>query len=336
MIDKKHLAYDVCGIGNAIVDVLVHADDDFLAEHGLNKGAMALVNADQAVAIYTAMPPAIEVSGGSVANTMAGIASLGGKGAYVGKVRNDQLGGVFTHDLRSLGVAFKTPAAVDGPPTARCFVFITPDGQRTMNTYLGACVNLGPDDIDPTIIEASRVTYLEGYLWDSPPAVAAMRRAIGLARGAGRKVALSLSDSFCVDRHRDMLRALVDSEIDILFANEAEICSLFGVGQFDDALQAVRKRKITAALTRSAQGSVVVNEAEVHVIAAAPAPGVVDTTGAGDLYAAGFLYGLSRNLDLATCGRMGAIAAAEVIGHFGARPETPLAGLLAKQLNQNA
>lgn len=331
--DKKKPIYDVVGIGNAIVDVLAHVDDAFLKRHALTKGTMALVNADQARGIYAAMPPGTEASGGSVANSMAGIASLGGKGAYIGKVRNDQLGAVFAHDLRALGVEFRTAPATDGPATARCFVFVTPDAQRTMNTFLGACIHLGPEDVDGATVAAGKITYLEGYLWDSPRAIAAMRKAITIAHEAGRKVAFSLSDPFCVDRHRDEFRALVEDEIDILLANEAEICSLYQAPHFDRALQSVHARgDLVAALTRSAKGAVVAIGAEVHVIDAVPIPRVIDTTGAGDLFAAGFLFGYARGLDLGICGRLGAIAAGEVIGHFGARPETSLAALVREHL----
>ena len=321
---------DVVGIGNAIVDVLSHVDDALVAKLDLAKGTMALVDAEEAAQIYDLSPPGIEVSGGSVANSMAGIASLGGACAYIGKVRDDELGGVFTHDMRAAGVEFATPKAKDGPPTARSLVFVTPDAQRTMNTYLGACAGLGPDDIDAATLRRAEVTYLEGYLWDAPAAKAAMRQAMATVHGAGRRVALSLSDPFCVDRYRAEFRALVEHEVDILFANEAELTSLYEVSHFDDAFQHVRGHCEMAALTRAEQGSVVISGAEIHVVDAAPIDTVVDTTGAGDLYAAGFLYGLTHGHDLAHCGRLGALAAGEVIGHFGARPETSLARLVAR------
>ena len=321
---------DVVGIGNAIVDVLSHVDDALVAKLDLAKGTMALVDAEEAAQIYDLSPPGIEVSGGSVANSMAGIASLGGACAYIGKVRDDELGGVFTHDMRAAGVEFATPKAKDGPPTARSLVFVTPDAQRTMNTYLGACAGLGPDDIDAATLRRAEVTYLEGYLWDAPAAKAAMRQAMATVHGAGRRVALSLSDPFCVDRYRAEFRTLVEHEVDILFANEAEITSLYEVSHFDDAFQHVRGHCEMAALTRAEQGSVVISGAEIHVVDAAPIDTVVDTTGAGDLYAAGFLYGLTHGHDLAHCGRLGALAAGEVIGHFGARPETSLARLVAR------
>jgi len=323
---------DVVGIGNAIVDILSHADDAFLAAHGLAKGAMTLIDAERAGALYRAMGPAVESSGGSAANTIAGIASLGGRAGYIGKVANDQFGGVFRHDIRAAGVRFETAAAQGGPPTARCLIFVTADAQRTMQTYLGACLELGLEDIDPEVIGHAKVTYLEGYLWDPPRAKEAFRKAAAIARQAGHKVALSLSDSFCVDRHRDEFRQLVDEHVDILFANEQEICSLWQVGRFDEALQATRGRCEVTVLTRSAKGSVIVAGDEVHVIDASPAGQVVDTTGAGDLYAAGFLFGYTSGKNLYDCGRIGALAAAEIIGHFGARPQTPLTELLLAQL----
>ncbi len=320
---------DVVGIGNAMVDVLVHADDAFVFEHGLDKGAMTLIDADRAEFIYARMGPGIEVSGGSAANTMAGLAALGGDGAFVGKVRDDQLGQVFTHDIRAAGVRFDTPPAADGPATARCLVVVTPDAQRTMATYLGACVDLGPDDVDETLIAGARVTYLEGYLWDPPGAKEAFRKAYDIAHRNGQRVALSLSDPFCVDRHRDEFLDLVSNHIDILFANEDEICSLYQTDDFDVALQRVRDHCQVAALTRSEKGSVVVAGDEVHVIDAHPIDRIVDATGAGDLYAAGFLYGLTREWDLGRCAHLGGLAAAEVLGHMGARPETDLALLVA-------
>jgi sugar/nucleoside kinase (ribokinase family) len=323
---------DVVAIGNAIVDVLTHADDDALARHGLAKGAMTLIDGARAEALYAAMGPAMEVSGGSAANTAAGIASLGASGAFVGKVRNDQLGGIFRHDIRAAGVAFDVPPAVDGPPTARCLIFVTPDAQRTMQTYLGACVELQPDDVDTELVARAKITYLEGYLWDPPGAKKAFLKAAEIAHDADRKVALTLSDPFCVERHRAEFRDLVDGHVDVLFANEAEICSLYEAASFDDALHAVRGRCEVAVLTRSARGSVVLNGEDVHVIDAAPVDRVIDTTGAGDLYAAGFLVGYTSGRPLYDCGRMGALAAAEVISHFGARPETSLKALVAARL----
>lgn len=322
-------ALDVVGIGNAIVDVIAHADDAFLARQGLAKGTMTLVDERRAEALYAEMGPGIESSGGSAGNTMAGLASLGGRGAYVGKVRDDQLGAVFRHDITAIGVRFSTPAATDGPSTARCLILVTPDAQRTMNTYLGACVALGPEDIDEAEIAAAHVTYLEGYLFDPPRAKEAFRKAARAAHAAGRKVALTLSDPFCVERHRAEFRELVQHHVDLLFANEAEILSLFETDSFSEAARQVRRMCEVAALTRSEKGSVVVAAHETHEIPAMKPEKLVDTTGAGDLYASGFLYGFTRGRDLAACGRLGSLCAAEVISHFGARPEAPLAKLAA-------
>jgi len=319
---------DVVGIGNAIVDVLANADDDLLIKQGMTKGAMTLIDADRAEALYSVMGAAIEVSGGSAANTIAGLASLGARAGFMGKIGNDQLGGIFRHDIQANGVVFETPSAKSATPTARCLIFVTPDAQRTLNTYLGACIEFGPEDVDASLVAHSKVTYLEGYLWDPPAAKAAFLKAAKVARDAGRKVALSLSDAFCVERHRAEFRELLTQHVDILFANEAEICSLWQVDNFDAALQATRGRCEIAALTRSARGSVILAGQEVHIVDAARVHQVVDTTGAGDLYAAGFLYGLTGGREPYDCGRIGAIAAAEVIGHYGARPETPLSELL--------
>lgn len=321
-------ALDVVGIGNAIVDVIARADERFLAAEALSKGAMTLIDAERAEALYQRMGPAIESSGGSAGNTMAGIASLGGTGGYIGKVRDDLLGEVFRHDITAIGVRFDTPAASSGPGTARCLILVTPDGQRTMATYLGACVELGPEDIAADMIAAAQVTYLEGYLFDPPHAQQAFRSAAAIAHRAGRQVALSLSDPFCVGRHRTAFRELVSGEVDILFANEAEICSLYETDDFAAAAAAVRGHVAVAALTRSALGSVILAGEEAHTIAAAPVARVVDTTGAGDLYAAGFLYGLTRGLPLPTCGAVGSLCAAEIISHVGARPEVALSGLV--------
>lgn len=321
-------SYDVLGIGNAIVDVLASTDDEFLRLNRLAKGAMSLIDAERAEALYQAMKSAVECSGGSCANTMAGIASLGGKAAYIGKVRDDGLGWTFRHDIRAAGVAFDTPAATSGPPTARSLIFVTPDAQRTMNTYLGACVTLNPTDIDTALVASAQVTYIEGYLWDAPDAKAAVVKAMDAAHAAGRQVSLTLSDSFCVDRWRDEFLDLVRTKVDILFANEGELLSLYQAKTFDEALQAARHDGRILALTRSAKGSVVVRGEEVHVVDAAPVAKVVDTTGAGDLYAAGFLYGCTRGLKLAECARIGGVAAAEIISHVGARPERPLKTLI--------
>jgi sugar/nucleoside kinase (ribokinase family) len=326
------LRYDVVGIGNAIVDVVSHADDAFIAEQKLGKGLMTLIDAERAETLYAAMGPGVETSGGSAGNTMFALARLGGKGAYVGKVKDDQLGTIFRHDIRSVGVAFDTAPATDGPPTARCLIVVTPDAERTMNTYLGACLNLTPADIDPDTIAGAQVTYMEGYLWDPPQAKQAFLKAAEIAHGAGRKVSLSLSDPFCVDRHRAELRELVDGHIDVLFANEAEICSLYEVADFDAAAAQVRGRCEIAALTRSEKGSVVVTKDDAIAVPAAPPAQLVDSTGAGDYYAAGFLHGLTQDRPLADCARIGGIAAAEVISHLGARPDTDLAALVRTKL----
>ncbi len=329
------LRTDVAGIGNAIVDVLAHATDDQLAAMGLAKGVMTLIDSDQADRIYAAMAPGIECSGGSAGNTMAGFAALGGRGAYIGKVRDDQLGEVFRHDIRAAGVSFDTPAATTGSPTARCLILVTPDAQRTMQTYLGACVELGAEDIDADVIAAAQVTYLEGYLWDQPRAKEAFLKAAAIAHQAGRKVALSLSDPFCVDRHRDSFLDLVAGHVDLLFANEAEIMALYRAESFDEALRAVRGHCEIAALTRGALGSVVVAGDQVVSVAAEHITQLVDTTGAGDLYAAGFLFGYTRGADLGACARLGGLCAAEIISHFGARPEEPLKDLVAARLPQD-
>lgn len=327
-----HEELDVTGIGNAIVDVLTHATDEFLAENALEKGAMRLIDAKQAQDLYERMGSGIEVSGGSAGNTMAGLATIGGKGAYIGKVGEDQLGHVFTHDIRAVGTQFDTPALVDGPPTARCLILVTPDAQRTMNTYLGACVELGPDDIDETLIQRSKITYMEGYLWDPPKAKEAFVKAAKIAHDAGRKVSISLSDRFCVDRHRESFLELVNDHIDILFANESEICALYQVETFEEAMAKVKGHCETAALTRSEKGSYVLHDGETFIVPAEPVKKVVDTTGAGDLYAAGFFYGYTHGYSPAEWGRMGAIAAAEVISHFGARPEEELRALFEKKV----
>ena len=321
-------AFDVLGIGNAIVDVITRADEAFLQKHALVKGAMTLVDEPTAEALYAAMGPGVEVSGGSCGNTMAGVASFGGKGAYIGKVRNDQLGGAFGHDLRTTGVSFETVQSTDGPATARCLIVVTPDAQRTMNTYLGACVRLGPGDIDVARVASAQVTYVEGYLWDPPEAKKAVLKAFDAAHAAGRKVSITLSDSFCVDRYRDEFRALIRDKVDILFANESEIKSLYQVDSFDKALAGARTEGKIVALTRSEKGSVIVHGAETHAVPAAPVAKVVDTTGAGDLYAAGFLFGYTRGKPLAECARLGGIAAVEIISHVGARPEKPLRELI--------
>jgi sugar/nucleoside kinase (ribokinase family) len=326
--------YDVLGIGNAIVDVLVHAEDAILEREGMVKGAMTLIDADVANALYERLPPGVEISGGSAGNTMAGVASLGGRGAYFGKVATDQLGQVFAHDMRSSGIDFRSAPSTTGVSTGRCLILVTPDAQRTMNTYLGAGLELAPDDIDPNVVAGAQVTYMEGYLWDPPLAKEAFLKAAKLAHDAGRRVSLTLSDSFCVERHRAEFLDLVEHHVDVLFANEHEIMSLYQTESFDDALERVRGVCEIAALTRSEKGSVVVGNGDVHIVGVEPVDRVVDTTGAGDLYAAGFLFGLTHGYPLATCGRIGAIAAAEVISHFGARPEAPLARMVEAALQR--
>jgi sugar/nucleoside kinase (ribokinase family) len=318
---------DVIGIGNALVDVLSHEDEAFLERHGLVKGTMHLIDEARARQLYDAMGPGIEVSGGSAANTIVGVASFGGRAHYVGKVRNDQLGDVFSHDLRSVGVRYTTPTATSGPSTGRCLIVVTSDAQRTMNTYLGASTQLGPADVDARLVARGRILYLEGYLFDPPAAQEAFRVAADVAHGAGRKVALTLSDPFCVDRHRAAFVDLVQRHVDVLFANEMEICALYQVNEFETAVERVRDHCGIAALTRSERGSVIVAGDEVHVVDVHRVDTVVDTTGAGDLYASGVLFGLSRGMPLATCGRLGALAAAEVISHVGARPLKPLGEL---------
>jgi sugar/nucleoside kinase (ribokinase family) len=324
--------YDVLGIGNAIVDVIARTEEDFLRKHGMNKGAMALIDEPRAEAIYASMGEATQSSGGSGANTIAGVASFGGKAAFVGKVKNDTLGKAFTHDIRAIGVDFTTKAASDGPSTARCYVLVTPDGERTMNTYLGAAQNLTPDDLDENQIKSARYTYLEGYLWDPPQAKEAFRKAAAIAHGAGRKVALTLSDAFCVDRYRDdFLNLMRTGAVDLIFANESELKSLYETADFDSAVKALRNDVNLAAVTRSEKGCIVVSRESNEAVAAAPIDKMVDATGAGDLFAAGFLVGLARDQDHRNAARLGAIAAAEVIQHLGARPETSL-----KALAQNA
>mgnify|MGYP001793281275 FL=1 len=323
--------FHVVGLGNAIVDVLSHAEDDFLVANGIEKGAMTLVDEARATQLYDALGQTVQVSGGSAANTIAGIGSLGGKAAFIGKVRNDQLGTAFTHDIRSLGVAFDTAAADRGPATGRCLIVVSPDAERSMSTYLGAAQDLTPDDVDVEVISKSAITYLEGYLWDPPAAKEAFLKAAKAAHDANRLVALTLSDSFCVDRYRDEFRDLVKGNVDILFANEDEILSLYQVETFDEALQAVRGECRVAALTRSAAGSVVVVDGEIHVVDAETPTALVDTTGAGDQFAAGFMYGWATGRSPVDCARMGSICASEVISHMGPRPEVALSELVASK-----
>jgi adenosine kinase len=316
---------DIVGIGNAIVDVIARIEDDFLVGHGMHKGTMALIDEGRAGAIYAAMGPAVEISGGSAANTVVGAASLGARAAFVGKVKEDALGRVFAHDIRAASVAFATPPAAGGPSTGRCYVLVTPDGERTMNTYLGAAQDLHPGDIDADAIAGAGITYLEGYLWDPPHAKQAFLKAAKIAHAADRSVALSLSDVFCVDRHRDEFLDLIRTgAVDLVFANEHELRTLYATADLDTALAGLRQDARLAVVTRSAQGCLVVTREETLAVPATPVERVVDATGAGDLFAAGFLVGVAREADYRTAARLGALAAAEVISHLGARPQTPL------------
>jgi sugar/nucleoside kinase (ribokinase family) len=313
--------YDVLGIGNAIFDVLVRTDEKFLADHGMIKGGMALIDEARAAAIYRDMGPATEMSGGSAANTIVGIANLGARAAYVGKVKDDQIGQLYTHDIRAAGVAYDTKPAAGGPATGCSYILVTPDGERTMNTYLGAAQDLTVADIDPAQIEASRILYLEGYLWDPKNAKEAFVKAAAIAHGAGRQVALTLSDSFCVDRYRDeFLDLMRKGTVDLIFANESELHSLYQTADFDTALKQLRHDTKLGVVTRSEKGCVVVTSDGVVAVAACPIKELVDTTGAGDLFAAGFLFGLVRDAGFENAGRLGGLAAAEVIQHIGARP----------------
>ncbi|MCP3404005.1 adenosine kinase [Bradyrhizobium sp. CCGB01] len=322
MADVK---YDVLGIGNALFDVLVRTDEAFLGKHGMTKGSMSLIDEARAAAIYKDMGPATEVSGGSAANTIVGIGSLGARAAYVGKVKDDQIGKLYVHDIRAAGVAFNTPAAKDGPATGCSYILVTGDGERTMNTYLGAAQDLSPADIDPAEIAAAGIVYLEGYLWDPKNAKDAFVKAAEIAHGAKRKVALTLSDSFCVDRYRDEFLGLMrNGTVDIVFANESELHSLYMTSDFDTALKQLRNDVKLGVVTRSEKGCVVVTPTDAVAAPASPITKLVDTTGAGDLFAAGFLYGLARNLAHKQCGELGALAAAEVIQHIGARPQVSL------------
>ena len=321
--------YDVVGLGNAIVDVISTQDDAFLKEWGINKDAMNLIEADRADLLTKASVNALETSGGSGANTIAGLASFGGKGAYIGKVADDYLGQVFKTDMQNGGVLFDTAPLVGGPATARSIIFVTPDGKRSMNTYLGASVEFAPSDVDKATVEAGNILYLEGYLFDKDIAKSAFVHAAEIAHAAGRKVSLTLSDSFCVDRHRESFRQLIRTQVDILFANEEELLSLYETRDFDAAIELLRSETGLAAVTRGEKGSVVIGDGDPILVPAEPVSAVVDTTGAGDQYAAGFLFGVARGLPLATCAKLGHIAAAEVISHYGPRPETSLADLAA-------
>ena len=312
--------FDVVGIGNALVDVIAHADETFIAQQELVKGSMTLIETDRAVSLYRALGSAVEMSGGSAANTMCGIASFGGRAAYIGKVCDDELGRVFGHDLRAVGITFRPGAPEADVPTGRCIIVVTPDAERTMNTYLGVSSLLCPPDIDEATVAAGKVLYMEGYLYDRPEAKEAFRAAARVAHANGREVSLTLSDSFCVDRHRNDFRGLVADEVDILFGNEDELMSLYEVTTFEAAVAAVRADCALAVITRGPSGSVIITGGGVISVAAEDVERVLDTTGAGDLFASGFLYGYTNGKSLEECGRLGSLAAAEVISHVGARP----------------
>ena len=320
--------YDVLGIGNAIVDVMARIEDDFLVAEKLAKGTMHLIDAPRAETLHNAIPAAIQRSGGSAGNTAAGVASLGGRAAFIGKVANDSLGHLYRSDMHGSGVHFATAPLPDGAPTARSMILITPDGERTMNTYLGACQMLGPEDIDEAVVKAAAITYLEGYLWDPPQAKRAFRRAAEIAHSAGRKVSLTLSDAFCVDRYRAEFKDLIRSRtIDILFANDLELKSLYTTSSLEAAVAAIRVDCALTAVTVGSEGALVVTAEAVTAVPATPVDTVVDLTGAGDLFASGFLYGVARGMELDAAARLGTIAASEVIGHIGPRPATELGGL---------
>jgi len=323
------VSYDVAAIGNAIVDVIAPADDAFLVDNALAKGAMTLIDAARASELYARMAAGIETSGGSAGNTVAGVASLGGRAAYVGKVAKDQLGEVFIHDTRSLGVHFQTPQLNSGAATGRCLINVTTDGERTMCTFLGASTELTAADVDAAVIEGAAIVYLEGYLFDPPEARRAFAKAAGLARASGRTLAITLSDAFVVERHRAALLAFIEAEVDLVFANEVELTSLFETADFDAATRAIRGIARIAAVTRSEKGSVVVTADGSEAVEAFPVDKLVDTTGAGDQYAAGFMLALARGRPLADCARLGGLAAAEVISHYGPRPQVSLAELAA-------
>jgi sugar/nucleoside kinase (ribokinase family) len=319
--------YDVVGIGSAIVDIIARCEDEFITRQGLQKGIMRLVDAAEADRLYGEMGPGVEISGGTVPNTCAGLASFGGKAAFIGRIAKDQLGAVFAHDIRAVGVAFETEPVSGGAPTARCLILVTPDGERTMNTFLGAATELNCNDLKPELIQASKILYLEGYSYDGQKAKEAFHEAASIARAAGTTVALSLSDPFCVDRHRASFLEFIRHGVDLVFANENEALSLYETQDFDAACERLAGDCKLAAVTRSAKGSLVISGGQRVHVEAEPVAKVVDTTGAGDLYAAGFLFGHARGLDLATCGKLGSLAAAEIISHIGPRPEVSLAGL---------
>lgn len=316
---------DILALGNAIVDVIARAEDDFLIRQGVAKGSMTLIDEAQAEKLYAVMGPATIVSGGSAANTVVGAASFGARCGFVGRIKNDAVGDVFAHDIVKSGVAFGTAAATDGPATARSFILVTPDGERTMNTYLGACQNLSEADVDPATVARAKVTYLEGYLWDPPAAKAAFRKAAELAHAAGREVALTLSDTFCVDRYRGEFRELIRTgQVDLVFANEHELKSLYETADFDTALTALRGEAKRAAVTRSEKGAVIIEGTLTMAVPATPIETLVDATGAGDAYAAGFLFGYTAGMGYEKAGRLGALAASHVIQKIGARPAVPL------------
>jgi sugar/nucleoside kinase (ribokinase family) len=323
--------YDVAALGNAIVDVIAPAEDAFLTQQALIKGSMQLIDEAQGVALYGHMASAIEASGGSAGNTVAGVASFGGAAAFVGKVADDQLGDVYAHDMQSIGVDFSGGRLIGGAATGRCLINVTPDGQRTMCTYLGAANQLHPDDVDPAVIEQAKIVYLEGYLFDPEDARRAFAKAAGLARASDRLIAITLSDSFVVERHRGALLGFIETEVDIVLANEAEACALFETSDVDAAIAALAERSRIAVVTRGAAGSVIAAGGALHSVAAFPVEAVIDSTGAGDQFAAGFLFGLAQGRSYEVCGRLGALAAAEVIGHYGPRPQTNLAALAKAQ-----
>jgi adenosine kinase len=327
-VDSPSTRFDVLTIGNAIVDVIAPADDDFLVAQSLVKGSMRLIDPEEAERLYGLMNQTMEISGGCAGNTAAGVASFGQRAAFIGKVANDHLGHVFAHDIRAIGVEFATPALQSGAPTARSMILVTPDGERTMNTYLGACQHLTPADIDETIVSAAKIIYLEGYLWDPPAAKEAFRRAAEIAHAHGRRVAITLSDSFCVDRYREeFLDLLRTGTVDIVFANESEAKSLYQTADFDSAIAGLRENAKLAAVTLGARGSLVVTRGETHHVPVSEVEAFVDSTGAGDLYAAGFLAGLSRGEALPACAALGGLAAGEIITHYGARPQASLKDL---------
>ena len=329
--DTKN-TYDVVGIGNAIVDVISHEDEKFLDTHNLIKDSMALINTDTAVSLYNEMSPTVQSSGGSAANTMSGVASLGGKAAYIGKIRDDHLGEFFAHDINAAGVHFKVKPASEGLPTARSMIIVTPDGSRTMNTYLGISTNLSKEDLNVQLLENAQILYCEGYIWDIETTKDTIRSAIAIAKGANRTISFTLSDSFCVSRHKDEWIDLINEQVDILFGNEDEIKELSGCGTLSEAAQWIQGKVKVACLTLAERGSIIVTEDEIIGVGAKAVNQVTDSTGAGDLYASGFLFGYARGLDLKICGELASIAAAEIITHTGARPLVPLKNLIESEL----